>query len=273
MSINLLKKLPVIKNCLLKIKALETETEMLRQKCLDLEVKLSQCDYLPVPPLALRVRVGGWEETDHFLGVGRKIGWDLNKLLKGIDKNLNSFNNILDFGCGCGRVLRFLKPIEGQTIKGSDIDSESITWCQQNLGTIATFKVNHDLPPLPYPDASFDFIYSISVFTHLPEDMQFQWLEELNRVLKVGGFLITTAHGEALIPVGLPAEIFAQFKQQGFYYLKGGGTNGLPDYYQTAFHSHAYIQKYWSRYFKIVTIQTRGINNHQDAVICQKIGK
>jgi len=271
MSLDLFKKLPFIQNYVRQLEALETETDRLRQKCLDLETKLAQCDYLPVPPRALRVRVGGWEETDHFLGVGRKIRWDLNKLLKGVDKNLNSFQSILDFGCGCGRVLRFLKPMKGQTIIGSDIDSESIQWCQQHLSSLATFKVNHDLPPLPYPDASFDFIYSISVFTHLPEEMQLQWLEELNRVLKVGGFFITTAHSKALIPVELPDEVFTQFQQQGFYYLKGGGTNGLPDYYQTAFHSHAYIQNHWSRYFKIINIQTRGINNHQDSIICQKV--
>jgi len=258
-----------MENLHLRIAALESERDELRQKCLELEAKLAQCDYLPVPPLALRVRVGGWEEPDHFLGVGRKIFWDLNRLLKGVNKNFDSFNTILDFGCGCGRVLRFFKPTASQTINGTDIDNESIAWCQQYLITIANFNTNHDLPPLHYPNNYFDFVYSISVFTHLPEDMQFQWLSELKRVLKPGGFLITTTHGEQLFPAELP-EALTQLKQQGFYYLKGSGTNGLPDFYQTAFHTHTYIENNWSRYFKILNIQTRAINNHQDGVVCQK---
>ncbi len=267
----LLRKLPWIKNCILKIEALESEKNALVQKCIDLESKLAQCnDPLPVPPLTLRVRVGGWEETDHFLGVGRKIFWDLNKLLKGVNKNFDAFNTILDFGCGCGRVVRFLKPHKGQTIEGTDIDNESIAWCQQHLGTIAHFNTNQDWPPLPYPDAHFDLIYSISVFTHLPEEMQFQWLSELNRIIKPGGFLITSLHGESLFPTNMP-EAFALFKQQGFYYAKGNGTNGLPEYYQTTFHTHAYVESHWRRYFKILNLQTRGINNHQDALLCQKV--
>ena len=267
--INLLKKLPVVKNCFTKITVLEAERDELNQKCLELEAKLAQCDYLPIPPLALRVRVGGWEESDHFLGVGRKIFWDLNRLLKGVNKSFASFNRILDFGCGCGRVLRFFKPTISQTINGTDIDNESIAWCQQHLGTIASFNTNNNLPPLHYPDNYFDCIYSISVFTHLPEDMQFQWLNELKRILKPGGFLITTAHSKQLFPTGLP-EALTQLKQQGFYYLKSGGTDGLPDFYQNTFHTHTYIENYWGQYFKILNMQTRAINNHQDGIVCQK---
>jgi len=43
------------------------------------------------------------------------------------------------------------------------------------------------MPPMSYEDNMFDFVYSISIFTHLPEDMQFAWLQELQRITKPGG--------------------------------------------------------------------------------------
>lgn len=83
---------------------------------------------------------------------------------------------------------------------GTDIDGESIDWCQSKLGHMATFTVNGFWPPLPFADGFFDVIYSISVFTHLPEDMQTAWLAELRRVAKPGGLLLLTVHSPALVP-------------------------------------------------------------------------
>lgn len=270
MQHTLLKKLPFFKNLITEFETLALEKQYLERRCQELETQLAQCDYLPIPPLSLRVRVGGWEDPDHFLGVGRKIFWDLKRLLNQVNKNLDSFSAILDFGCGCGRVLRFFRPVLGQRIEGSDIDKESIEWCQTHLASLAHFKINPDFPPLEYPDEHFDFIYCISVFTHLPEEMQFQWLKELNRLLKVGGLLMTSIHGEQLFPSSHPKDI-ATFKQQGFFYLKTATTEGLPDYYQATFHTHDYIRQHWQKFFEILEIYTRGINNHQDAVLCEKI--
>ena len=269
MQHTLLKKLPLFKPLMRELETLMLERQQLMQRCQELEAQLTQCDYLPLPPLALRVRVGGWEDPDHFLGVGRKIFWDLKRLLNRANKNLHTFSTILDFGCGCGRVLRFFRPVPGQHIDGTDIDQESIQWCQTHLTSLAHFRTNTDFPPLEYPDEHFDFIYCISVFTHLPEEMQFQWLKELSRLLKPSGLFITSIHSEQLFPVTHPDEI-AVLKQQGFYYLKNMITEGLPDYYQATFHTHDYIKKNWQEFFEILEIYPRGINNHQDAVVCRK---
>jgi ubiquinone/menaquinone biosynthesis C-methylase UbiE len=251
-----------------KIGALEAEMNRLQVRCKNLESQLAQCDHLPLPPPELRVRVGGFEDPDLFLGVGRKIFWDLKRLLKGMDKSFDSFSSVLDFGCGCGRVTRFLQPANGQVIVGTDIDNTSIQWCKQHLWHIADFQVNGTLPPLPFQDNEFHCVYGISVFTHLPEDMQLQWLEELKRIIKKNGLLITSLHG--MEPQTKNKELLDKFKREGFVYIKGKGTDGLPDFYQTAWHTKAYVQKTWSRYFKILSIQERAINNHQDVVVCQK---
>jgi hypothetical protein len=41
----------------------------------------------------------------------------------------------------------------------------------------------------------------------------------------------------------------------------------LPDFYQTAFHSHEYIKREWGKYFDVLSIQTRGMSEHQDTVL------
>jgi SAM-dependent methyltransferase len=269
MKNSFLSKLSLTRNQALQIKILKKEKEDLQQKCNSLEELLAQTDYLPVPPQELRVRVGGWEDVDHFLGVGRKIFWDLKRLLAPFGKNFESFHSILDFGCGCGRVTRFLRPTDNQVIVGTDIDPESIGWCKEHLGHIAEFNVNNFIPPLPYPDETFDFIYCISVFTHLPEDMQFQWLKELRRITKPQGIFITSFHGEGLFPA-TDSQVAAIFTRDGYVYIEGERTKGLPDFYRTAYHTKSYIDKNWSRYFNILNIQPRAINNHQDGIVCQR---
>jgi SAM-dependent methyltransferase len=56
--------------------------------------------------------------------------------------------------------------------------------------------VNGVEPPLPYDDDSFDFLYSISIFTHLDEPLQQPWIRELERVVKPGGLIVITVSGE-----------------------------------------------------------------------------
>lgn len=222
-----------------------------------------------LPPENLRKRVHGEGNLASFESVGRMISLDIHNAING---HLSIENNtkVYDFGCGCARVIKYLKSILGNGIYyGSDIDEEAINWCSGNLSSIADFKVNVMNPPLPYDNCSFDFIYSISVFTHLPEDMQFLWLDELNRVSRKNALILLTTHGESLLK-NVPDEITKQFLDHGFFYAVGEGTEGLPDFYQTSFHTHDYIKKSWSQYFEIVDIIPRGIANHQDLILCRK---
>jgi SAM-dependent methyltransferase len=105
---------------------------------------------------------------------------------------------ILDFGCGCGRVTRFWHGATKARICGTDYNQQLIEWCQQNL-PFAAFGANQLTPPLTYDDGEFDLIYAFSVFTHLTEDLQAPWMVELTRVLKPGGHLLLSAHGDSYL--------------------------------------------------------------------------
>jgi ubiquinone/menaquinone biosynthesis C-methylase UbiE len=125
------------------------------------------------------------------------------------------------------------------------------------------------MPPLQFGDESFDFVYCISVFTHLPEEMQFAWLEELKRVTRRGAYLVLSTHGKELF-VAFPKEAKKRFRAAGFYYCIGDGTEGLPAFYQTSYHTEDYIHRQWGKVFDIVKIVKKGIANHQDLVICRR---
>ncbi len=132
---------------------------------------------------------------------------------------------VLDFGCGCGRVLAYLRREIAGELTGSDIDGEAIAWCQENLAEVGTFVRNEIMPPLPFPDATFDLTYAVSVFTHLPKRMERAWLRELTRVTKPGGYLLLTTNGTHGVPLNRFRQL--QFAAMGYLYLKAY-TPGLP---------------------------------------------
>ncbi len=111
--------------------------------------------------------------------------------------NLNQAD-VLDWGCGPGRLIRHLPELlkDAGSFTGTDYNEKTIQWCQDNLKGI-DFAKNDLMPPLPFPEESFDLIYAISIFTHLSETAHEAWLQELLRVVKPKGIVFLTLHGEA----------------------------------------------------------------------------
>jgi len=150
-------------------------------------------DGLPIPPLELIYLVSGKYDIELFLRSGVQGAQCIKEILKKNGLEINSFGSILDFGCGCGRILRNWKTLDGPRIHGSDYNKRPVSWCQRSL-SFAEVKLNRPSPMLDYEDNKFDFIYAISVFTHLSEDLQEPWINELKRVLRPGGHLLITVH-------------------------------------------------------------------------------
>ena len=151
---------------------------------------------LPVPPPLLRVRVSGWRaEREGWLESGETDARLIRDRLSGNGYELERMGSLLDFGCGCGRVARCWNDLAGPEIHGSDVSREAIRWCRRNLPFMAAVR-NDPQPPLRYPDDRFDLVYALSVITHVPEMTGRAWLEELVRILRPGGLLLFTVHGE-----------------------------------------------------------------------------
>jgi ubiquinone/menaquinone biosynthesis C-methylase UbiE len=227
---------------------------------------------LPVaPPKALQVRILGLY-SPHFIESGWQTFEVFQQSLARFGCAIESCETVLDFGCGCGRVIRAFRQMSPRArLYGTDIDGEAIQWLSENYQQFGTFSRNGELPPFAFGDDSFDLIYSISVFTHLPENMQLAWLEELRRVCKPGAFVLTTAYDQNrhLVLNSTNRKVFAD---TGFCYIHENvsTTEGLPAFYQTAFHSHDYIRRVWGTFFEVVHIEPLGMDGHSDLVILRK---
>lgn len=149
-----------------------------------------KCEYeLPVPPKDLWLGYG--ESPDEYLKGRIQINQML-KITRNHGYNPETPGNILDFGCGAGRMIRWLKPYsENKEIWGVDISSEHIIWANNNLNPPFNFAVNTVVPHLPFRDNYFDFIYAGSVFTHI-DDLADSWFMELHRISSDNAYLYLT---------------------------------------------------------------------------------
>jgi SAM-dependent methyltransferase len=160
---------------------------------------------LPVPPPRLRVEVAGTAGLEWFLDSGRQQAGIIRAAAERNDAPLESTGSLLDFGCGCGRVLRHWAGLDGPEIYGSDYNERLVGWCAANLPFV-TASANELAPPLRYEDGQFGLVYAISVFTHLPHDLERDWIDELSRIVAPGGLLLLTTHGDSYADRLDPAE-------------------------------------------------------------------
>lgn len=152
----------------------------------------------PLPPPELIFDVIGSRWSAIYLDSGARIVRDMQELLEEVGHPLQLFESILDFGCGSGRLIRQVHHHPDAALFGTDYNPRLIQWCRENL-PFAFFSTNVLRPPLPFDDALFDFVYARSVFTHLTEELQCDWLTELHRLIRPGGILYFTTHGARLI--------------------------------------------------------------------------
>jgi SAM-dependent methyltransferase len=146
----------------------------------------------PIPPRELRKIVAA-PEAEVFLWSGASDVTYLLHLYDQFAKERPARPRVLDFGCGCGRLTRYLDRSDYEAF-ACDLNLDLVAWCQQNLPNVRTVR-NNSAPPLPFGDASIDFAYLLSVLTHLPEAAANAWLTDLSRLLAPGGVLVVTTHG------------------------------------------------------------------------------
>ena len=238
----------------------------------------------PIPPAALRARSGSLE-IDSFATSGAHYVEVLQDLLEPTGRTVADFRHVLDLACGCGRILVPLWRRFGDrtAVHGCDIDRGAIEWLRRNHAGIDV-EVNHSDPPLPYGEASFDLVYSISLFTHLSEPAQDAWLREVRRVLAPGGVALLTIHGERALRGFVDGETVGAIRgarerlaarslaEAGFVYeaaepsrwnaLRFIGTTGA---WGLAFHTDEYVRERWGRVFPDLDVRRSPLP--QDVVV------
>ncbi|MBF0193638.1 MAG: class I SAM-dependent methyltransferase [Magnetococcales bacterium] len=225
----------------------------------------------PIPPAPLRYRVWGDPDIGTFLWSSKHCRSDIDRELEKLGLSWDSFNNILDFGSGCGRTFISLPQEIEKKYVGVDTDSEAVSWCIRKYPQ-AQFQINPSNPPMDFADSSFDLIIAIAVFRHLDEQNQFNWLEELKRVVNPGGLVLISLHGEFCWQ-GFEADERAHLKKEGFLFKQLTDPYQrtiFADWYQATYHSKEYVMKHYAKYFEILDYVPRGIEDETDFVICRK---
>jgi SAM-dependent methyltransferase len=112
---------------------------------------------------------------------------------------ITSSTRIAEFGCGWGRVLRcFLHDVPASQLTGFDV----LPLAVQAAGNVvpgARIALNDTSPPTIFADDSFDLLYAVSVFSHLPEPLHREWLAEIARVLRPGGVAVLSTLPRATV--------------------------------------------------------------------------
>jgi SAM-dependent methyltransferase len=206
----------------------------------------------PLPPRALAIRAGVPDPAD-VIASYRAVGRDSRATILDLLGPSWSFagKRALDFGCGSGKVMRhFLPEAADCELWGCDIDERSIDWINAELSPPLQAFANAEVPPLDQPTASFDLVWSISVFTHLTDHWA-GWLSELHRVLRPGGLAIVSFLGGAMYEVWTdeawePDRIGMTVLNHGQDWELGGPT---------VFHSPWWLREHWGRAFEIVQMR------------------
>jgi SAM-dependent methyltransferase len=226
-------------------------------------------DGLPVPPPGLVVRVAGTADLAWFLEGGRLAAGSIRESLGRHGASLDGLSALLDFGCGCGRVLRNWATLDGALVAGSDMNADAADWCRRNL-PFAEVATNGLRPPLAFDDERFGLVYALSVFTHLPEELQRPWALELVRVLAPGGLLLLSTHGTAYAD-RLDAAERARFESGELVvrWPEAAGTNLC-----AAYHPPQYLPRlaHGLQQLEFVPEGARG-NPHQDLSLFRKPGR
>ena len=195
-------------------------------------------DGLPLPPADLRVLVDGHADPDSFIRDSAACATAVRGTLEQSGIDMTSLGRILDFGCGCGRVARHWANLRGPELHGCDYNPRLVQWCSENLPFMTVVR-NSLEPPAPYEGDRFDLVYAVSIFTHLTEPLQHAWITEYARILKPGGLLLLTTHGDGFRHLLSPTELAeydaGQLVVQRPYVE---GTNAC-----TAYHPYPYVER------------------------------
>lgn len=231
-------------------------------------------DGLPIPPIKLRdmVRRGGILAED-FLLEGKQAFDAVMEFAQEQGVALTPDARVYEFGVGCGRVARHFLTRQSCRFTGSDVDEELIAWCGENLASALggrahpEFFVNAYQPPLAAPENSFDFIYSISVLTHMTAESQSAWLSELHRVLAHGGHLALSILEKSTQDV--PSGIATQERIDREYERGWLGRAGAPATYFNSYNTLAYMRDVCPA-LELVGYRHNAIRNTQSLLMFRK---
>ena len=167
--------------------------------------------------------------------VTRLLGFDRARQAILDHADLRTEARVLDIGCGTGSLAVSIKRLHGKVeVVGLDPDPKALARGRRKAeaaGAVVRFDQGFS-DQLPYPDASFDRVFSSLMLHHLTPEEKDRTLSEVRRVLKPGGvlhlvdfggpdpgprgFLAHVLHAGPHLSDNFEGRILARMRQAGF---------------------------------------------------------
>jgi SAM-dependent methyltransferase len=220
-------------------------------------------------------------EVASYAERGRNVVALIEEALAEAGKEINDVERWLDFGCGYGRVLRFLlERVPPERVSASDVIAEGVDFCRSEFGVTA-LRSAPELASVRL--GTFDFVYAISVLTHLDERNSVDFLRLLGDSLAEGGIALFTTHGDwSLAHPGhygaeyeaRAAEVEAAVREHGIAYLR---YEFAPDDYGMTWHSREFVEatiaELHGAELRQLLFKPQGLDGHQDVFAYRRVGR
>jgi SAM-dependent methyltransferase len=210
--------------------------------------------------------------ANHYLSVGLSAMKCIEAAIKTTGRH-QEIKRILDFPCGYGRVLRFLRAkYPDAEITACEIDPAALDFCRETLSAKPVLS-EKDFNKLLLPK-EFDLIWCGSLITHLDEETAKGLLKFFHAHLSPGGLCVFTTHGRKSaewvqekrqtygLPAGAQQELLTTYSDKGYGYANYEGQNeyGISIVNHNRMVEIAHSIGQWNETY----YQEQGWDNHQD---------
>jgi SAM-dependent methyltransferase len=185
---------------------------------------------------------------------------------------------ILDYGCGWGRLTRFLaRDVAPGNLYGCDPVAGMVDHCRQSRLPAIVEQI--DVMPSAAPfERQFDLAFAFSVFTHLSEEAHELALSVLHEALRPHGILVATIRPPSYVVLAPPLQALVEqlgtdarnaWAQPRFLHVPHPADELHPQYTGGPMHygetviTPAYIREYWSDRFELLDVDLLVEDLHQ----------
>jgi len=214
----------------------------------------------------------------HYLLVGLSA---IHCIKEAIENVGNEFKvtSILDFPCGYGRVLRFLRAtFPNSEIAASELNSNALKFCSKH------FKINGVLSKRNFSDINlpkqFDLIWCGSLFTHVDELTSENLLKFFYEHLSDHGICVFTTHGNySSILINSKKQTYGMTEEAQQKILRDFQTKGygFANYRNSKGYGISLVNKikimelaHKVGNWNLVMFKERGWDTHQDVYVFKK---